>query len=332
MASRVGVTAPSPLRCRAMVSLHPQNVIAVVWDFDRTLIPGYMQDPLFAEEGIDAARFWEEVTALPEAYARRGITVGRETCYLGHILTYAAAGRLGEFTRERLMALGAALELCPGMPDFLAVTKALVADDPTLAKHGIAVEHYVVSTGFRAVIEGSRIAQHVDGIWANDFIDRPFAPGFLDDEPIDPDPSAPLTHLGYVLDDTTKTRAVFEINKGVNADPRIQVNAPMSSAERRVPFEHMLYVADGPSDVPVFSVVAKNGGRTFGVYTKGERDNFRQVKALSSQGRIHGMAEADYRPEEEAALWITETIREIATGIVSARGEAVARMAPAPRH
>ena len=46
----------------------------------------------------------------------------------------------------------------------------------------------------------------------------------------------------------------------------IDVNAKVPHADRRVPFQNMIYVADGPSDVPVFSVVRQFGGKTFAVY------------------------------------------------------------------
>lgn len=68
-----------------------------------------------------------------------------------------------------------------------------------------------------------------------------------------------MTQVGYALDNTTKTRAIFEINKGVNIEPTLDVNAQMDLDERRVPIENMIYVADGPSDVPVFSVVGGAG-------------------------------------------------------------------------
>ena len=69
-------------------SLFLQNVIALVWDFDRTLIPGYMQGPLFARFRVEEAAFWREVNALPEYYQRRGLTlVSKDTLYLDHIIT-----------------------------------------------------------------------------------------------------------------------------------------------------------------------------------------------------------------------------------------------------
>lgn len=61
-----------------------------------------------------------------------------------------------------------------------------------------------------------------------------------------------ISEVGYTIDNTTKTRALFEINKGVPQHPEIDVNAKMSDALRRVAFPNMIYIADGPSDVPAF--------------------------------------------------------------------------------
>ena len=128
-----------------------------------------------------------------------------------------------------------------------------------------------------------------------------------------------LTQVGYVLDNTTKTRAIFEINKGVNHDPGIDVNARMAEDDRRVPISNMIYIADGPSDVPVFSVVNHQGGRTFAVYTLGPPSNFDGVKRLQDEGRVQGMAKADYQPDTAADLWLMSSMIEIANQICERR-------------
>lgn len=64
-----------------------------------------------------------------------------------------------------------------------------------------------------------------------------------------------LSEIGYTIDNTSKTRALFEINKGVGGDVEVNVNSKMTNEQRRVDFRNMIYIADGPSDVPAFSVV-----------------------------------------------------------------------------
>lgn len=87
-----------------------QNTIAVIWDFDKTLIPGYMQDPLFEKYGVDSEQFWKEVNSLPEKYQKRGIRVGKDTIYLNHILTCVQQGIFKDLSNSILNNLGEQLE------------------------------------------------------------------------------------------------------------------------------------------------------------------------------------------------------------------------------
>jgi hypothetical protein len=311
--------------------LYTQTTIAFIWDFDKTLIPGNQQDPLFAAYGIDPRQFWAEVEGLVGYYRDRGITIARDSAYLGHILTYVREGRFPGLTRQRLKELGAELEMSPGIPEFFTATRSHVAAVSDYAHEDIDVEHYVVSTGIRPMIEGSPIGGIIDGIWANDFIERPAMPGYLDTLAIDSEPH-PISMLGYMIDNTSKTRAVFEINKGVNRNSGIDVNALMAEEQRRVPIRNMVYIADGPSDVPVFSILNRQGGKTLGVYTTEPSNNFRQVKQLQSQGRIQGMAKADFREGEAAHLWLIDSLDQIAAEIVANRRSAFAEIPRAPGH
>ena len=313
------------------VPLHTQTVIAFIWDFDKTLIPGNMQAPLFDEYGVDPAEFWAEVEGLAEYYERQKIVISRDTAYLGHIITYVREGIFEGLSNTKLRKLGAELVPCPGIPEFFEATRNRIAEVPEFAHEGITVEHYVVSTGLRSMIEGSVLADKIDGIWANSFIEVPAPPRYLERLPVASESSV-ITQLGYTVDNTTKTRSVFEINKGVNRNPSVDVNARMSEDQRRVPIRNMLYIADGPSDVPVFSILNQRGGKTLGVYQAGERSNFSKVKQLQEQGRVQGLAEADYRPGAAAYLWLMDSMEQIATEIVENRRIAFAQIPNPPGH
>jgi hypothetical protein len=313
------------------VPLHTQTVIALVWDFDRTLSPTNMQDPIFAAYDVDPEVFWAEVEGLRDYYDRQGIQIQRDTAYLGHLLTYVREGVFGDLTNDKLRQLGKEIEPAPGIPEFFAETKARVADIPEFAAEGITVEHYVVSTGILPLIEGSVVAEHLDGIWANTLIETPAPPGYQEQLPVAVT-SAPVSHFGYTIDNTSKTRALFEINKGVNKGGDIDVNARMSQSQRRVPLHHMIYIADGPSDVPCFAILNEAGGKTLGVYTIEPVNNHRQVKRLSEQGRIQGMAEADFREGKPAYLWLMDSIEQIGHEIVEARRQAFASIPNPPGH
>ncbi|MEA2058562.1 MAG: haloacid dehalogenase-like hydrolase, partial [Actinomycetota bacterium] len=90
-----------------------------------------------------------------------------------------------------------------------------------------------------------------------------------------------------------------------------------------VPLRHMIYIADGPSDVPCFSILNTNGGKTLGVYTTEPSDNHHQVRLLQEQGRIQGMAEADYRPGKPAHEWLMDGLEQIGHEIIEARRQAL---------
>ena len=311
--------------------LYVQNVIAFVWDYDRTLIPGNQQDPIFDEYGVDPGEFWAEVEGLVDYYATRGVRASRDLVYLSHMITYVENGLFPDLSRRKLAELGARVETAPGIPEFFASTRQHVQDNPDYSKEGISVEHYVVSTGIVPMILGNKIADEIDGVWANDFIEEPAPPGYLGHlDMVEAD--VPISGLGYTMDNTAKTKAIFEINKGVNKNPSIDINSRLSEEQRRVPLRHMIYVADGPSDVPVFSILNRNGGKTLGVYTTEPANNFRQVKSLQEQGRIQGMAKADFRPGEAAYLWLMDSLDQIANEIVAARQIALSQIPQAPGH
>ncbi len=73
--------------------IHLQTNIAIIWDFDKTLIPGYMQEPLFRHYNVDGRTFWREVNALDAHLRREGNElVARDSLYLNHILAHVREG------------------------------------------------------------------------------------------------------------------------------------------------------------------------------------------------------------------------------------------------
>jgi hypothetical protein len=107
----------------------------------------------------------------------------------------------------------------------------------------------------------------------------------------------------------------------------------MAESDRRVPLANMIYVADGPSDVPAFSVVKKGGGRTLAVYRTGDKDSFHQVMKLQEDQRVDHFAEADYREGANASLWILANLQDRADAIVEAHRRALAEgQHSVPRH
>lgn len=278
------------------------NIIAVIWDFDKTLVDGYMQDPIFEKYNVDSTAFWREVNALPQKYlTKQGVRVNKDTIYLNHFINCAQPGGIFDgLNNGDLHEFGKQLRFYAGVPDILKKTKDLIANIPAYQEYGIKVEHYIVSTGFVEVIRGSSIMDYVDGVWGCELIEREVSGKRV------------IGEIGYTIDNTSKTRAIFEINKGVPKHPEIDVNSKMNAEMRRVRFENMIYIADGPSDIPAFSLLNKNGGATFAIYPKGDKKAFQQVEQMRHDGRINMYAEADYSDGTTAYMWICNMIEQYA--------------------
>ncbi len=282
-----------------------QNVIALIWDFDKTLVDGYMQDPIFDEYKIDAKAFWKEVNEMPEKYKEKGIKVNPDTAYLLKFLRDIKSGIFKGLNNEKLKTYGKKLKFYPGVQEFFKKSLNILDDDRLCKEFNIRIEHYIVSTGFANVIKGSDLASRVEGIWGCELIDSED-----NENPV-------LNEIAYSIDNTSKTRAIFEINKGVNKDGNsFSVNAKMSDEQRRVSFKNMIYIADGPSDVPAFSLVKKMGGVTFAIYPKGNIEALNQVEQLRMEGRVDFFAEANYTDGSTACIWLLEKIKYLSRIII----------------
>jgi hypothetical protein len=301
------------------------NIIAVIWDFDKTLVDGYMQDPIFQEYNVDSHEFWNEVNALPEKYKKeQDVKVNPETIYLNQFIRYAHEGKFKDLNNEKLREFGTKLKFYNGIPEIFEKTKNVIEGNPKYNEFGIKVEHYIVSTGITQIIKGSVVNKYVDGIWGCEFIEE--AVNGDSDKKI-------ISEVGFTIDNTTKTRALFEINKGVNKREDINVNTKIPRELRRIPFQNMIYIADGPSDVPAFSVIKKNGGHTFAIYPKEDKAAFKQVEQLRSDTRIDMYAEADYSEGTTTYMWIVNKIEDIAENIYKTEKDKISNsVSSTPKH
>lgn len=299
------------------------NIIAIIWDFDKTLIDGYMQDPMFKEYGVDAATFWKENNALPAQYQEKyKMRVNADTIYLNQFIKYARDGRFKGLNNKKLEEFGKNQKFYPGIPEFFQDSKSFIEDDARYKEYGIRVEHYIVSTGMAAVIRGSALAEYVSGIWGCELLDGQT-----------PDGDTVISEVVYTIDNTAKTKAIFEINKGVGVVEGVTANSTLAPELRRVPFENMIYIADGPSDVPAFSIVNGRNGATFAIYPHGDEKALRQVEQMRMDGRINMFAEADYSKDSTAYMWIKNKIRQFADRIRDReRSKISAHLTDTPKH
>lgn len=300
------------------------NIIALIWDFDKTLVDGYMQDPLFAEYEIDNIEFWKEVNALPEKYEKEQcVRVNKDTIYLNHILNYVREGKFKGLSNAKLNALGNKIKFYPGVLELFPAVTEIIKNNPVYNEFDIKLEHYIVSTGLSQMILGSPLNRYLDNVWGCEFIET------VNRETNEKE----ISEVVYAIDNTTKTRAIFEINKGVGQRDGIEVNSKLSEELRRVPFKNMIYIADGPSDIPAFSLINGRGGATFAVYPHGNNEAFRQVESLRKDGRVQMYGEADYRENTLTYLWLKNMIIDIAERIVEdEKAKLTPYVKPQPRH
>ena len=313
---------------------HPygHNIIACIWDFDKTLIPGYMQTPLFEHYGVNETVFWEEVNRLPEIYFQRGCKVSRDTIYLNHLLSYVKNGPMRGLTNQKLSDLGKNLVFCPGLPDFFE-TLSLIPLQEEFKDHDFKLEHYIISTGLSPMIKGSDIFPFVEDVFACEFIESPLPPNYQSQTEFSLPLDLEISQVGMTVDNTIKTRFIFEVNKGSNKNINIDVNASISHVDRRIPIDQMIYIADGPSDVPVFAVVKGMGGKTYAVYDPHNEKEFQQSCDLVEHGRVHNNGPADYSKSSATSMWIKQKTIEMLRGMIAKKEKHIKdKTGSSPKH
>ena len=280
----------------------PQNAIALIFDYDQTLSPNYMQDEvLFPAFGIDPKAFWARCQELV-----RNEGYESELAYMKVLLDTVAFDRP---SNRQLQDLGANLTFYPGLPDmFEEFERGLLG--PEEKALGIGVEYYILSSGFKAVIEGSKLKPHVKAIFGCEYAE---------------DAEGRITFPKRVISHTQKTQFLFRVNKGL-LDLSQDVNDHMDDDLRPIPFENMIYVGDGPTDIPCFNVVRKQGGQAIAVYNPHDktRSAFRKCYQLCAHtDRVRHIAPADYRAGSHLRLLLDEMVSEIATRIKAKRQAAI---------
>ncbi len=252
-----------------------KKTIALVYDFDGTLSPRPMQDYAFLPQvGQDARAFWRESNRLAKEQGADALIT-----YM-HLL-YKKASEAGvRIDRKDLVAQGCNVELYPGVEKwFDAIGDYVKLRAET---HGVALRHYLISSGLTEIIEGTRIYKHFHNVFASEYWFEAYD----------------LPYPKRVITDTGKTQYLFRINKGIE-DLGDNINEHMPEDARPIPFANMIYFGDGDgdTDVPSMAVTRKNGGHAVAVYPPGKAK--KKCVDLFKAGRCDFFAPADYRRGSE---------------------------------
>jgi len=248
--------------------------VAIAYDFDGTLAPGNMQEHVFLPKlGLDPATYWARSNALAEEQQGDPILT-----YMHRMLVEAAAADI-PMRREDWAAHGAGITLFPGVDSWFDRI------DATAAARGLDVEHYVISSGLRELIEGTPIRRHFRAVFASGFLYNASGAAI-----------APAIAVNY----TTKTQYLFRINKdALDLADNAAVNAWQAPETRRVPFRNILFVGDGDTDIPCFRLVKEQGGHAIAVHPAGDATRAARTRTLIDEGRVHCAVPADYRQGHE---------------------------------
>lgn len=268
-------------------------IAALIYDFDKTLSPRNMQEFSFLPGiNVDADVFWGECRKVQIEQHMDSVLA-----YMLMMKRHSEGTRL--LTRDSLNALGGAIEFFPGVETWFGRVNAIGAS------MGVDVEHYIISSGLREIIEGSRIAGAFKAVFAASFVYGEDGIAVW-----------PATAVNY----TEKTQYLFRINKGIlDVTNDHDLNGFTPEYKRRVPFANMIYIGDGLTDVPCMKMTRTRGGQSIAIHAEGDN-------ALSDnmilQGRCDYTALADYREGSEIEDVVTQILRHIAaTSACNARHE-----------
>lgn len=243
-------------------------IVAIMYDFDKTLCTRDMQEYTFIPSlGIQPDDFWSGTGEIASKEQMDSVLT-----YMYCMITESQqSGK--PFTREDLVECGKHIEYLPGVEEWFERVNRYGEDA------GVRVEHYVLSSGLKEIIEGSSIAKFFKKIFASEFL-------------YDSQTGNPIW-AKMAVNYTNKTQFVYRINKGVlDISNNVDVNASRPDDDRRVYFNNMIYIGDGLTDVPCMKLVKQSGGHSIALYQNGQKD---KVQPLLIHERVDWIFEADYR-------------------------------------
>ena len=258
-------------------------IIAFLYDFDKTLCTTDMEDYAFIPSlGYTPAEFWGRANAFGWENRMDGLRA-----YMYTMIQECAAQNI-KLDRAFLNHCGESIQLFPGVREWFARINAFGES------LGVQVEHYVISSGLREIIEGSGIAQEFREIYACEFYYNENG-----------DACWPKLDVNF----TNKTQFVYRINKGIlDVSRDKELNDSMPDDSKRVPFTNMIYMGDGLSDVPCMKMMRAYGGQAIAVYQASNRQG---VEKLLADGRVDFIFPADYREGMELDRTVRDILRKM---------------------
>lgn len=248
-------------------------VLAICYDFDKTLSPDDMQAQGYIQSvGYDVAKFWDESNEMATAN-----DMDSNLAYMLKMVQEAQGNFI--FNKKALAEYGSHVQLFPGVSEWFERIRKFGESK------GVIVEHYIISSGLKEMIEGTEIAK-------NGAFEKVFASSFYYNE------RGIAVWPAQVVNYTNKTQFLFRIEKGILDVNDPSVNDHFSPDQMRIPFRNMVYIGDSDTDVPCMKLVNSRGGHSIGVYNP-ETMNKEKVYKIMIDNRIRYFAPADYTEDSE---------------------------------
>ena len=265
-------------------------IIALLYDFDKTLCTTDMEDYTFIPAlGYQPAEFWKKANTFGFTNRMDGLLA-----YMYTMIEECRAQNI-RLDRDFLVRCGHGIELFPGVKDWFGRINAFGRS------LGVDVEHYVISSGLREIIEGSGISHEFKEIYAASFC--------YDEHGV---ACWPAMAVNY----TSKTQFLFRVNKGVlDVTEHRALNEFMPEEKRRVPFSNMIYIGDGLTDVPSMKLTKLNGGHSIAVWQEDEQIS----NEMLLEGRVDFAVKADYSRGSDMEKMVFAIIDQIAASAKTAQ-------------
>lgn len=261
-------------------------IVAIMYDFDKTLCTKDMQEYAFIPAlGMSSSAFWGEANALTDAEEMDNILA-----YMYKMVEKAREKKI-PITRDTFQEMGRSVEFFDGVSSWFDRINEYGE------QAGVRVEHYIVSSGIKEIIEGTSIAEKFKKIYACEFMY---------------DYNGSIQWPKFAVNYTAKTQFLFRINKGVltiDSKSADKLNQYTPENERRVPFRNMIYIGDGLTDVPCMKLVKSNGGQSIAVYDQGKGRE--AALNLLKADRVNFVAAADYGPGSDIETIVQAIIKKI---------------------
>ncbi len=242
-----------------------KKIVAIIYDFDKTLCDQDMQNYTFIPNlDMTPKEFWSEIGDFSKSENMEGIL-----SYLYYMVKKSNEKGL-PITKEYLASMGKDVHLYQGVEDWF------VRINQFAKEQGVILEHYIISSGIKDIIASTSIAKHFKAIYGCDF--------YYDEEGKAVWPKIAINFTG-------KTQYLYKINKGI-LDETDSTEVNKKYKEKRIPFKNMIYIGDGLTDIPCMTMLKKAGGKSIGIYTQ---KNKAQVQQFLIDDRINYICPANYK-------------------------------------